>query len=55
MRLATIALVAAACGGPQRADVGGRDDHANLSTGAALAPDGDEPRPKYTKARSRTR
>ncbi len=49
MRLAPIALVAFACGGPQRAEIAGHDQNANLATGATLAPD-DEPRPSYTKA-----
>src|ERR1700733_14361185 len=50
MRLLAIAAVAAACGGPQRAEIPGRDDSANLTTGATLAPqDDDEPRPSYTK------
>lgn len=49
MRLAPIALVAFACGGPQRAEIAGRDQSANLATGATLAPD-DEPRPSYTRA-----
>jgi hypothetical protein len=48
-RLVAIAAVAAACGGPQRADVSGRDDSANLTTGATLAPEDDEPPPGYTK------
>jgi hypothetical protein len=50
MRLVAIAAVAAACGGPQRAEIPGRDDSANLTTGATLAPDNDdEPRPSYSK------
>jgi hypothetical protein len=49
MRLAPIALVAFACGGPQRAEIAGHDQSANLATGATLAPD-DEARPNYTKA-----
>ena len=47
-RLVAIAAVAAACSGPQRADVSGRDESANLATGATLAPV-DEPPPSYTK------
>jgi hypothetical protein len=50
MRLAPIALVAFACGGPQRAEITGRDQSANLATGATLAPDDDDARPSYTKA-----
>jgi hypothetical protein len=49
MRLLAIAAVAAACGGPQRAEIPGRDDSANLTTGATLATD-DEPPPSYSKS-----
>jgi hypothetical protein len=50
MRLLAIAAVAAACGGPQRAQISGRDRSANLTTGATLASDqDDEPPPSYSK------
>jgi hypothetical protein len=51
MRRVAIALVAVSCGGPQRADVAGRDQSANLATGATLAPaDDEEPPPSYDAA-----